>query len=88
MPLAPTQLSAAAPDFSTVVLTWTDNAFNESGYVIERTTDAGNTWSVVATVLAGSVGYTDTNLNESSSYGYRVSATNAAGEWLHRMWST
>ena len=39
-PAAPTTLSATAVSSSGINLTWTDNASNESGFQIERSTDA------------------------------------------------
>ena len=39
-PAAPTSVSATAVSSSQINLTWTDNASNESGFQIERSTDA------------------------------------------------
>ncbi len=81
-PAAPTNLSALFQAGPQIRLTWTDNATNETGFVIERATD-GVTFSTLVTVAArtntGSVSYTDTSVLASNTYTYRVAAINAAG---------
>jgi hypothetical protein len=63
-----------------VDLSWTDNASNESAYVVERSPDGVSGWSVVTSALpAGSVSFRNTGLAASTTYSYRVRATNAAG---------
>ena len=42
---APTNLSASSTTINTIELSWTDNSDNESGFVIEKSTDETN-WSV------------------------------------------
>lgn len=74
---APTSLTAAASGTS-VALNWTDNATNETGYVVQRTTNGGTTWSVIATLAADSRSYTDTTGSAGATLGYRVQAVNAA----------
>lgn len=65
-----------------VLLSWTDNADNETGFVIERSVDGGD-FALLAVVPAlpgtGSVSYTDTPVIGNTNYAYRVFATNAAG---------
>jgi hypothetical protein len=68
-----------------IKLTWTDNALNESGFVIERATNGG-AFSQIATAPArsntGSVTFTDTAITTSAvdvTYIYRVAAVNPAG---------
>ena len=81
-PAAPTNLTAALQSGPQVMLTWTDNATNESGFVIERS-DNGGVFSVLATVgpknNTGSVSYADTTVLAGNTYQYRVAAVNAAG---------
>jgi hypothetical protein len=65
---------------SAVDLAWTDNASNESGFTVERSPDGVTGWSVVSSsVAAGATSYRDSGLTASTSYSYRVKATNAAG---------
>jgi fibronectin type 3 domain-containing protein len=71
---APKNLAAASAGGS-VSLTWTDAAWNETGFVIERSTDAGTTWNQVGTADANATGYTDSGVSVGGSYAYRVYAT-------------
>ncbi len=71
---APTNLTATAKPGAQIALTWTDNSLDESGFAIERSPNA-LTWTQVATATANTTVYTDTGLNCSSVYLYRVRAT-------------
>ncbi len=66
-----------------VLLSWTDNADNETGFVIERSVNGGD-FALLATIPAlpgtGSVSYTDIPVIGNTNYAYRVFATNAAGD--------
>jgi hypothetical protein len=59
-------------------LTWTDHAGNESGFIIQRSSD-GVTFSTIATVGANPSSYTDGGLQRKKTYSYRVAAYNAGG---------
>lgn len=78
VPAAPTSLAASAQSSSSIRLTWTDAATNETNYRIERATGTG-AYAIVATLAADSVSYTDSGLAASTSYNYKVSAFNSAG---------
>lgn len=56
-----------------VTLTWNDTNSGGAQTVIERSTNAGATWSVLTTVAAGVTSYTDTGLS-SGTYYYRIRA--------------
>ena len=77
--LAPTGL-AGVPSQTSVALTWTDNATNETGFRLERCGGAGCTnFAQVGTDLAANaVTYTDAGLTASTQYNYRIRAFNAA----------
>ena len=77
-PAAPTNLSANAPACDQIDLAWTDNADNESGFKIERSTDGSN-FGEIDTVGANVTGYSDTTVSENTTYWYRVRAYNGAG---------
>ena len=66
-----------------VSLTFTDNATNETGFAIERSTDGGATFTRIATAPArnntGSVTYLDTTVTFGTTYTYRVATIAAAG---------
>ncbi len=86
-PLAPSNLVATASDPSpnppTVTLTWTDNATTETGFTIERATDAAFTVGLATfTTAADTTSLLDTTVEPKVTYYYRVRAFNAAGASL------
>ncbi|MCU7878040.1 MAG: DNRLRE domain-containing protein [Candidatus Thiodiazotropha sp. (ex Lucinoma borealis)] len=78
IPLAPSGLLATTAGSDSINLSWSDNADNETQYVIERSLDAA-AWTSAATLNANTSGYTDPNLNAATTYYYRVKADNGAG---------
>ena len=82
IPGSPTNLAATVQAGPQVLLTWTDNAVNESGFLVERSVNGG-AYALLATVGAnnntGTVSYTDMNVLPGTDYTYRVAATNATG---------
>src|SRR5262249_15582446 len=64
---------------SQINLAWTDNANDETGFRIYRSTDNLN-FSQIATVGANVTSYSNTGLAGGVTYYYRVSAYNAAAE--------
>jgi fibronectin type 3 domain-containing protein len=61
-------------------LTWTDNATNEAGFRVYRSSDGGATWSVLVQLGANVGNYVDSSVAASRTYSYRVTAFNGAGE--------
>ena len=55
------------------------NPANEIGFIIERSTNGGP-FVELATALANATTYTDTAIEPSTTYSYRVLAYNAAGK--------
>lgn len=78
LPAAPTNLGATATSSSQINLSWTDNAANETGFSIERST-GGGAFAQIATVGANVTSFQNTGLAASTTYSYRVRASNAAG---------
>jgi fibronectin type 3 domain-containing protein len=78
LPAAPTGLSLSVLSSSSIRLSWLDNSSNESGFIIQRSTD-GSRWTQIATVNANSTSYTSTGLQRRTRYYYRVVAVNSAG---------
>ena len=74
---APSGLTATLQVGPQVALSWTDNATNEDGYVVERAPGGTTAFAVIATPAVNSVAYTDTTVALGSSYVYRVKAVSA-----------
>jgi Concanavalin A-like lectin/glucanases superfamily/Fibronectin type III domain/Calcineurin-like phosphoesterase len=74
-PIAPTGLVVSPTSSTAIQLTWTDNATDETGFEIERsTTGAGGPFTLLATVAANTITYNNTGLIASTNYCYRVKA--------------
>lgn len=69
-------VTTITPTVSSLTVNWSDNAANETNYIVERSTD-GTTFSVIATLGANTTTYNDTGLTPNTPYYYRVKATNA-----------
>ena len=84
VPDAPSSLTATVKSSSQINLNWTAPSNNGGsviiGYTIQRSTDNGNTWSTVQSNTGSTTTtYNDTGLVPSTTYSYRVSAINQAG---------
>jgi fibronectin type 3 domain-containing protein len=82
VPTAPTGLAAVLQGWPSVILSWTDTADTETGFVIERAANGG-AFAPIATAPAfngvGLVSYTDATVLPGSGYTYRVMAVNLGG---------
>ena len=78
VPVAPTGLGAEANGDSQIELSWTDNSDNESSFRILR--NSGGGFEAVGTVVADVTVFSDSGLEASTIYTYRVVATNTAGD--------
>ena len=79
VPSAPAGVSAAAVSTSRIDVAWQDVA-GESGYRVERSANGTTGWAQVGTTVAGVVSFSDTGLSASTTYWYRVLASNSAGD--------
>lgn len=81
-PMAPSGLSAAYnPQSGRVDLSWSDSAGDQTGFRIERKLESGGTYAGIATVSSSTFGFSDPGpFASSSSYTYRIIATNAGGD--------
>lgn len=77
IPDDPTDLSVTF-NVNQMELSWTDNADNETGFKIERSTNGG-AYSQIDTVAANETTYNDTAVNDGTQYNYRVRAYNDGG---------
>jgi thermitase len=80
VPAAPTGVTATAVSSNQINLSWTDNASTETGYTVERCTGASCTnFAPIASPAANTTSYQNTGLAASTTYRYRVFASNSAG---------
>jgi fibronectin type 3 domain-containing protein len=82
-PNAPSGLGATPASASSVSLTWTNNATNQTGFHLDRATDSKFTQNLITENLPSSpYTYTDTasGLSPGNTYYYRLRAYNAAGD--------
>jgi subtilisin family serine protease len=76
VPAPPSSLSAAAASSSGINLTWSDSSYGEDGFKIERKTDIGGVYTQVAATAANTTTYSDTGLDKSTTYYYRIRSYN------------
>ncbi|KAF1084433.1 hypothetical protein SPSYN_02210 [Sporotomaculum syntrophicum] len=75
--MAPTGLSAKAVSASRIDLNWTDNAWQETGYVVwRREVDEDIIYTRVAVLGADATEYSDTGLPSGRTFEYKVGAFN------------
>jgi subtilisin family serine protease len=74
VPTSPSNLSGTAVSSSKINLSWSDNSYGEDGFKIERRKGAGGIFSQIAVTPANTTFYSDTGLDELTTYYYRVSA--------------
>ncbi|MCU4676055.1 starch-binding protein [Catenovulum sp. 2E275] len=73
-PDAVTNLAASAESEDTIALSWTDNASNETHYLIKRSETENGSYQLVKTLAANSQAYVDTGLEAETQYFYQVVA--------------
>lgn len=77
-PLAPSLLTAAPVSASQINLLWTDNAADETGFRIERST-SGGAFAEIAVAGPNVTAWSNTGLTGNTNYAYRVRTTNSGG---------
>lgn len=83
IPLNPTGLTAVHQSSTSALLTWQDNASDETSYRVERKDGADGTFVTVATLGAGTVSHLDAGpFTNNEVYYFRVVAVNSAGDSL------
>jgi hypothetical protein len=78
-PTDPSDLVATNVTPAQVDLAWTDNSGNEDGFIVQRSTDGGTTWSEAGQTVADVAVFSDTTVIPGGSYLYQVYAFNANG---------
>ncbi|MDB5333749.1 MAG: hypothetical protein JWP03_4900, partial [Phycisphaerales bacterium] len=76
-PVAPTVLAAQGVSASEIDLSW-EGSSNDAHYQLQRSSD-GVTFTAIASIDAGQSTYADTGLPASTSFSYRIIATNLLG---------
>jgi glycosidase len=79
-PAAPTNLTAEAGGPTLVYLNWVDNATDESGFILQRSSQSGTGFTTIATLDNNTTQYIDIGVEGGNTYFYRVKATNAFGD--------
>jgi hypothetical protein len=78
-PAAPTELISPWQTLTVIRLEWTDNSDNEDAFVIERSGD-GNNWYTITDSWFPNIGFfEDENVLEGMTYFYRIKAVNTGG---------
>ncbi len=72
---APTSITASATSFSQIDLNWIDNETSETGYIVERAENAIGPFTIVANLGVNATTYSDTGLDQATTYHYKVSVT-------------
>src|SRR5205085_387358 len=75
LPVAPTALTATPVVGGAMNLAWTNNATNQTGFEIDRSTD-GTNFTLLTNVAGNVTNYSDSGLTAGTTYFYRVEATN------------
>jgi len=79
-PTAPGGLTASAASSSQINLAWTDSSTNETAFKVEQATAVGGPWTEIAgSIAANATTYNVTGLSASTTYYFRVRASNATG---------
>ena len=78
--LGTVSLLLATAEAAQLSLTWSDMSSNEDGFHIQRKTGTGGAYGTIATPPAGTTGYVDGMVTAGTTYCYRVSAYNTAGD--------
>jgi hypothetical protein len=78
-PAAPSNLVATEQGTSAIHLSWQLNGANQSELRLERRTGVAGAWAQIHTLPAQATAYTDTGLNQHTTYLYRIRSCNAAG---------
>jgi predicted esterase len=79
VPAAPSNLLANGSSFSSNIITWTDNAANETGFKLYKSDDNNLDYILLATLPANATSFTDNNLYANSTRYYKLLAYNLGG---------
>src|SRR6266581_2007700 len=80
VPTAPTGTDAKPANSTVVVVRWTDNSTTEDGFRVERSLDAGTTWTIAGTVGPNVTSSSDAGRASEQPACYRVIAFDRGGD--------
>jgi N-acetylneuraminic acid mutarotase len=79
-PITPANLTPAVVSSSQINLSWQDNSWDESNFMVERCKNAScGDFVHIATLAANVTSYQNTHLTSATSYSFRVRAFNSEG---------
>lgn len=78
-PADPSQLTVTSTTLSGIALSWVDNSSDETAFKLERAPGGTTSFTVLATLPAGTTAHTDTGLTKNTQFCYRVQAINSVG---------
>jgi fibronectin type 3 domain-containing protein len=73
-PVPPGSVSASPTSSSGITVSWKDNSSDETGFRVERSSNGGQSWTLVTTTSANAESFSDSGLQSSTTYHYRVAA--------------
>lgn len=76
----PSELTANLTSENKVVLNWSDNAFNETGYTVYRSNSLNGSYSVIASLPQNTSSVIDNSVSPNTRYFYKVQANGSSGE--------
>jgi titin len=79
-PAAPENLTATPISSDSISLSWVDKSSDETTFTVQRSLASGTGYSTIATLRADATGFIDTGLSPSTTYFYRVYASNNDGD--------
>ena len=80
VPTAPANPGATAIGLDTITWTWSDNAYNETGYLVYVDAGAGAPVTLQATTAADTVSWQHNSLSWNTQYTFQVAGTNVNGD--------
>ncbi|MCC2667927.1 MAG: putative secreted protein, partial [Armatimonadetes bacterium] len=78
-PTPPSSLQAVAVSTSRINLTWADNSADETGFIVERSTNGGLSFTQRASLAPNVTSWPDTGLAAGTTYTYQVRAAVTGG---------
>ena len=79
LPLAPSNVRSGGATRTSIIVRWTDNSNNETGFSVYRGASATGPWTLVTTTTANATSTTVTGLVRATTYFFQVVAINAYG---------